>query len=206
MPKNSPNPLTTERHFRCGCGSFQAKLQGEPLFVMDCHCHSCVSTARYIDKKACPNGHSISCLSKETGGASVAMYLYSNVEFPSSSKTRFGFVKVGPRGTRIRRYLKCCNTMAFGISEKLVTFNRNCIYNKNGTKYKLEAKPVNCIKKFAFDPEKVPEPSNSYIPFLGFLSIFLAMLNPFDWPKEDEDKLHTHYNHDLVEVVPITWE
>eukprot|EP01052_Picozoa_sp_SAG31_P019450 SAG31_NODE_1417_length_8440_cov_7.706510_4_plen_248_part_00 len=37
--------------WRCACGEFTAELVGPPVFNFNCHCHSCVAPARFLDSK-----------------------------------------------------------------------------------------------------------------------------------------------------------
>lgn len=192
----------TTRTFKCKCGEFQAKLTGEPLMDVNCYCHSCVACCRFVDEK-----HPGGTTGLKDDGAVFTAYKPSQIDFLGADLTdTFGLVKVGPKGKFYRLYTKCCGTLAIpGAMSKFVSFNRNGIYNQDGSPYVPAKPPLNLQKKNAFDPSLVPEPSHATFPMGMVCKIAMTMVNPFGGPKLKEKALVSP-NEEGAEVVEITWE
>ena len=135
----------------------------------------------------------------------MAKYTAKNVEFTATlTPELFGALKVGEAGRAIRLYCRCCNTLVFGVTRTVFAFNRNCIYNEDGSKYE-PAKPVlNIQKKNAFDPSMVPDPSvETWPPLRVIIPLAWKFFNPFVSTVKDKALLP---DPKTAEVVPITWE
>ena len=79
--KEETRTTATTRTFRCECNEFQLKLFGDPILNSTCHCHSCVSCARYIDS----GGRGTSAIDNHGGGGGVALSMFQpyQVDFDS---------------------------------------------------------------------------------------------------------------------------
>ena len=77
---------------------------------------------------------------------------------------------------------------------------------QDGTPY-VPSKPVlNLMKKHAFDPDKVPEPSHETFPISGMIG-FIPLILGFGGKVAPKDAaLYAGKDLSKVEVVPITWE
>ena len=150
---------TTAREWRCGCGEVRIRLEGEPLFELDCHCSACTPVARSLDAKS--GGRGISAIVNKTGVAK-SFYLLDRVKF-LRGKEKIGGVKLGVEGQNVRAHTTCCHTMVIGDSPvpfDFRPFNRNAIFNLDGSKY-VPADPVwGC--KGGGNPwwDDVPEPKH----------------------------------------------
>ena len=210
------NPMV-ERTWKCECGKFQAKLKGEPLFVVNCHCRSCVSCMRYIDAKG--EGRNTSAEApNDNGGVAKAFYDMKDVEFVGDDPAgQLAFVKLGDDGKNVRSYTRCCGTQlqtAGGRSFPAAfrPFNRNCITNADGSKYDPDG-VLNIFKAKSFDPEKVPQP-NGHLAAVPFLASFVTKIlgykffgvgNDSDLEPEKDQVFRVHGSQ-VSETVPITWE
>ena len=189
--------------FKCACGGVQAKLQGEPFAIFNCHCHSCVASARFIDAKHTDDKKGTSGIRDK--GSGMALYKPNKVEFttPITADT-FAACKVGDKGKNGRSYTKCCHTQAIFCISKFIAFNSNCLFNDDGSLYQPEKPIQNTMKDFAFEPSEVPEPKSNMIPPMSLLLPMMGtMMNPFG-PKVKDKNLFA--NLETAEVVPITWE
>lgn len=211
--------LSEQKTWRCKCGAVELKLNGEPAVVFNCHCHSCVSCVRYIDEKA--GGTNTSALSQEgpAGGAAKAMYYLENVEIPDGLVDKLNFIKVGEKGTAVRSYLKCCGTQLNTGSGRTFPagfrpFNRNCIFNADGTRFQPKG-PVQAVNaKSAFEPDLVPPPKHASAPcwlICFFVKGILKNKCCSCCCGSGAGNLRTEeafwYDEKKVtEVVPITWE
>ena len=172
-----------ERMWKCRCGKFQMKLTGEPIFVANCHCRSCVACMRHIDAKG--GGRNTSAeAANSNGGVAKAFYYTKDVEFSDDNPAeQIQFLKLGETGKNVRSYTRCCGTQlntAGGRSfpAGFRPFNRNCITNADGSRYNPDpAGVLNLFKAKAFEPEKVPKPNGglAIVPFLaGFVARILG--------------------------------
>lgn len=186
------------------------KLTGEPIVVPNCHCHSCVAASKFIDEKHGDHKDHISGI--DQGGSAGAMFKPNQVEaITELSPELFGCVKVGPKGKSVRKYVKCCGTQ-FGVAHPAFWgLNRNAMFENNDdegttTKYVPAQAPVNGMKKYAFDPDSVPEPSVNMAKAGDMFKFMGLMLNPFG-QRINKDVLATvTLDDDVAEEVPITWE
>jgi hypothetical protein len=212
------NPMV-ERTWKCQCGKFQAKLKGEPLFVVNCHCRSCVSCMRHIDAKG--DGRNTSAeAANGNGGVAKAFYDMKDVEFTSDNPAeQLAFVKLGDEGKNVRSYTRCCGTQlqtAGGRSFPAAfrPFNRNCITNADGSKYDPDpGRVLNVFKAKAFDPGKVPKPNGGLAAapilagfaakILGYRLFGLGADSALEPEKEQVFRVH---GSQVTEIVPITWE
>jgi len=204
--------MVVTRTWQCKCGEISFKLKGEPLFVFNCHCHSCVSTVRHVDAKGLPNTSALS----DSGGAATALYYLDNVEVTASYLDgKLGFSKVGEKGENIRSYTKCCGTpLNLAGGSKFPTgfrpFNRNCITNADGSAYSPPPDVLNINVKHSFNPGQVPQPKANTVPckiIKGFVGGILC------WKTGIRTGAATLYGAEaffkdpksVTEVVPITW-
>uniref|UniRef100_A0A7R9Z569 CENP-V/GFA domain-containing protein n=1 Tax=Pseudictyota dubia TaxID=2749911 RepID=A0A7R9Z569_9STRA len=204
--------------WRCGCGDLTFKIRGEPALNMNCHCHSCVAYARFVDaqsEKIGGDGKGTSILS-EGDGVAMACFWPDQVKITRDlASGRLNFVKVGHDGKPRRSYAKCCGTAMMGAEPRMWALNRNCIFEEDADssgddvlrRYEPEDKVCNVMKKHAFDPEKVPEPSADTVGFGDMVTFFGVLMNPLG-KKIEKDVLETFRPsaESTVEVVPITWE
>ncbi|KAL7526472.1 hypothetical protein ACHAXR_001506 [Thalassiosira sp. AJA248-18] len=186
--------------FKCTCGQTQIKLSQEPVTVFCCHCHSCVASCKFVDAKG---DAKTSGILEDNGGSACAVFSPSAVDFTSKPDAGLGAVIVGEKGKNARCYAKCCNTLIGFNIPKTMALNFNGMYNEDGSKYQPPDPIKNWMKKHAFDPSKVPEPSYSMGPFLVICSFMMNMLNPFGAKFEE---LPMQVDEKEYEVVPITWE
>ena len=197
----------SSQHFSwsCKCGEIQAKLSGEPLVNLACHCHSCVATARFIEEKT--NQSDLSSL-KPNGGVNASLWAVSQIDFTndlsdSSGVSKIPFVRVGEKGIAVRCYTKCCGTqMANCVLGGVISFNRSGLKNEDGSPFQPE-EILNLNKKHAFDPSAVPESSHETVPLSVHFKVLFTAMNPFS--KRVADKAFFPEADDIL-VVPITWE
>ena len=123
----------------------------------------------------------------------------------NEAREKIGFVKVGENGKLLRSFCTQCGTMLGGFQNNYCVFNRNAIYNKDGSVYRPVGRVNNVMRKHAFDPSKVPEPSHAYVPF-GFFAAFVPLLMGFGGKKNANNVARLSKDLSKVEVVPITWE
>ena len=125
---NLPNNQTSERSdsaqpstmsadnkliFKCKCGAIQATLQGLPVQNVNCHCHSCVSSAKSIESNPTFNGFSL----LDVGGVAYANFRWRNINFTTPDMTsneardKISFVKIGEKDKVARSYCTSRGTM-----------------------------------------------------------------------------------------------
>ena len=204
--------VVVERTWECHCGTIKAKLTGEPILTLWCHCHSCIASARLIEERTKHHGkdNRISVIHEETGGACTSPYAASQIEFVTplsdgDGKSLLKFVKVGEKGSPWRCYTTCCGSqMTQVVFPKMIAFNTNGIKNKDGTKYIPPPIIYNNNAQHAFDPPSVPEPKVGTLRHFSYFLKFAwnGLINPMG-KKLTEKELFPD-NSD-VEVVPITW-
>lgn len=195
--------------FKCKCGFVQAEIKGSLTSELNCHCHSCVASAQFIESK--PNFDGYSAFTNSHGGVAYAMVKGKDINFTSDISTKeahanIDHVKVGEKGKMARSYCKNCGTM-LGIFEKNLAFlNRNCIYNQDGNTLYEPTKPViNIMKKHSFDPAKVPEPNVAVFPLSG-IPTFIPLIIGFGGRIAPKDAaIYAGKDLTSVEVVDITW-
>ena len=126
----------------------------------------------------------------------------------SDGELNLGCLRVGPKGKSVRKYAKCCGTQVGVVEKAFIALGLNSLYtNKECTDKYIPREPVvNVMKKYAFDPEKVPEPSHSVAPLLGILKFLAVLINPFGPSTKQEILDKFAVNHTEAEEVPITWE
>ena len=208
-----------ERTWKCGCGKFRVKLTGEPLFVVNCHCRSCVACMRHIDAKG--GGRNTSAEAEHSnGGVAKAFFYLKNVEFSDDRPAeQLQFLKLSDTGKNVRSYTRCCGTQLNTAGGRTFPagfrpFNRNCITNPDGSKYNpVPASVVNIFKARAFEPEKVPEPNGglAIVPVLaGFVARILGYklfgLGIDSMMCEEKERAFMVDGAEVTEAVPITWE
>lgn len=96
-----PETMPGDHTWECPCGKFVAKLSGPPAFDFNCHCHSCVAPARYLDAKF-PAGQT----ALVGGAVGKVFWLLKDIELPEGDG--LSFLKVGPDGENIRAFTSCC--------------------------------------------------------------------------------------------------
>ena len=198
--------MSTKLYWKCGCGNLQLELGADPFNVVSCHCHSCVASSMYLDKKykGKPNYSS----GIVNGAASGGFCMPDALLAVSDGELNLGSLRVGPKGKSLRKYAKCCGTQIGVVEKAFITLGLNSLYtNKECTDKYVPREPVaNCMKKYAFDPEKVPEPSYSFAPVGAMLKFLAVLINPFG-PSTRKDILDKFaVDHAEAEEVPITWE
>jgi hypothetical protein len=188
----------------CMCGAFKAKLKAPPVFEMNCHCHSCVAPARYLDAKYPETSKS----GLVNGGIGKAMFRLEDIELPEGGLT---YLKVGDNGEKIRSYTTCCGTLFNTSGGKRLTvaarpLTRNNIQNSDGSPYVSPETPTDVNTKYAFDDYTLPEPhfeGRSPAASAGFSA--LAPLTD-DAARTKYDQSWFKVGVEVNEVVPITWE
>eukprot|EP00339_Tiarina_fusa_P019216 CAMPEP_0117046898 /NCGR_PEP_ID=MMETSP0472-20121206/32420_1 /TAXON_ID=693140 ORGANISM="Tiarina fusus, Strain LIS" /NCGR_SAMPLE_ID=MMETSP0472 /ASSEMBLY_ACC=CAM_ASM_000603 /LENGTH=201 /DNA_ID=CAMNT_0004759411 /DNA_START=48 /DNA_END=653 /DNA_ORIENTATION=- len=192
--------------WKCGCGKTKLKLKGEPFLVANCCCHSCVAAARFLDEKhSSVKDHTSGLID---GLAPFSFFKPNQVELDTElSPELFGCVKVGPKGKPQRQYVKCCGTQFGSAMSACWGLNRNAVFEQDGeTKFVPAATPVNIMKKYAFNPEDIPEPSSNMMPFGDMFKVMSIMMNPFG-PSVDKAVLQkVTADPTSAEEVPVTWE
>jgi hypothetical protein len=151
-------------------------------------------------------------------GAAKAFYYLTNVDILSDNpEEKLGFVKVGDRGKIVRSYTKCCNTVLNTAGGKKFPagfrpFNRNCIYNSDGSKFDPPA-ALNIMAEASFNPALVPEPKHKEIPLCSsLLCRFASGICANKCCCCDAGYGHHREGvfmkdpRDVTEIVPITWE
>lgn len=163
--------------FKCKCGAVQAEITGKLYAESNCHCHSCVASAQFVESK--DNYDGTSALSNSNGGFAYVLVKGNDINFTidiesEEAHSKFDYVKVGEKGKMARTYCKGCGTV-LGIFEKNFAFlNRNCIY-QDGSPYEPTSPVINIMKKHAFEPDKVPEPAAATFPLSGMLPLIPVM-------------------------------
>ena len=148
------------------------------------------------------------------------------------TSAKFGFVKVGPKGTIVRAYTKCCGTQIMSTGSKFPgpsrNVNRNCVYEDiekklsyvDANQEMFTKDPImHTMAAYSFDPDVIPEPKHSYFPFnfvllktmYNILSYELFGMGgkktetDIDNLPQDEKLLFYVNPRDVDDVVPITW-
>lgn len=178
---------------------------------INCHCHSCVASARHVDAKGSDNTSALN----ETGGVGKSFYYLDQVEVPKGDLDgKLEFCKVGESGKIIRSYTKCCGTLlnTAGGAEfpaGFRPFNRSCIKNSDGTRYSPRD-VLNVHAKSAFEPKDVPEPKAATAApkiYAGFIGGALCMKTGIATGVGQlmGDEAFFKAPSSVTEVVPITW-
>eukprot|EP00658_Telonema_sp_P-2_P032550 TRINITY_DN24073_c0_g1_i3.p2 TRINITY_DN24073_c0_g1~~TRINITY_DN24073_c0_g1_i3.p2 ORF type:complete len:151 (+),score=29.97 TRINITY_DN24073_c0_g1_i3:170-622(+) len=131
---------------------------------------------------------------------------------------QLGTVKVGEKGTNVRSYTRCCNTLLFTAGGKSFPgafrpMNRNCIRNNDSddSPFVPVGDVPNVQAASAFVPEEVPEPRHSSLP-CGLLCGFIGGICRAKCCCDrsgvlaDDPAIQSDPESADVEVVPITWE
>jgi hypothetical protein len=194
----------TEYVWVCMCGAFKAKLKAPPVFEGNCHCHSCVAPARYLDAKYPQTSKS----GLVNGGVGKAFFRLEDIELPEGG---LAYLKVGENGENIRSYTTCCGTLfntaggkIFPIAARPLT--RNNIQNSDSSPYVSPEAPTNTFTKYAYDDYTLPEPH-----FEGLGPVVSAAFAAQD-PQPDDaagakyDPRWFKVGAKVNEVVPITWD
>ena len=192
--------------FKCKCGAVAAELKDKPKEDCNCHCHSCVASAKFVEAKPAFDGYS----ALTDGGFAYAIVKGKGINFTSDilseeAHKNIDFVKVGEKGKMARTYCKGCGTVLGGFESNMAFLNRNAIFNQDGTPY-VPKHVMNIMKKHAFDPSKVPEPSAKTFPISGMIGFIPLMLGFGGKIAPKDSALYAGKDLSKVEVVPITWE
>lgn len=171
-----------------------------------CHCHSCVASAKYLDDKYKDEPTHSSML--VGGGTALAFFMPNALETVTEGDLDVGCLKVGAKGKAGRLYVKCCGTQLGVVQKAFFTLALNSLYvNEECTnKYTPQTPLVHFMKRYAFDPEKVPEPSYSIAPLGGTLKFLSVLINPFGPSTKKEISEKFEFDPAETEEVPITWE
>jgi hypothetical protein len=197
------NIKMTEYAWVCMCGAFKAKLKAPPVFEMNCHCHSCVAPARYLDAKHPQTSKS----GLVNGGAGKAFFRLEDIELPEGGLT---YLKVGENGEKIRSYTTCCGTLFNTAGGKQFPkaarpLTRNNIQNSDSSPYVSPETPTDVNTKYAYDDYTLPEPH-----FEGMSPATRAGFSALG-PQPDDaecakyDQSWFKGSAEVNEVVPITW-
>ena len=210
----SSSQQTISLYWRCGCGKIQLELTTKPWLVTNCHCHSCVAPSRYLDEKYTTQTQHVSAISD--GGAALAFFHPNDIKFATATSKDddeplvfLSCLKVGEDGKPVRKYCKSCGTLFGIVKSQLCAVNRISLYmDKEGTqRYKPQSTSItNTMKKYAFDPDKVPEPSYYMAPLSICLKFVNAYFNPFGQRADEELLKKFEVDDSAATVVPITWE
>jgi hypothetical protein len=123
------------------------------------------------------------------------------------SSELFGCVKVGPKGKPQRQYVKCCGRQFGSAMPPCWALNRNAVYEQDGTtKYVPVETPVNIMKKYAFNPEEVPESSSNMMSCGDMVKMMSTMMNPFGASVDKAILKKVAADPASADEVPITWE
>lgn len=129
-----------------------------------------------------------------------------------------GYVKVGENGKSIRSYTKCCGTQAFSTGKDMPLsvrhFNRNCIYNEDGTKWIPKDDVPNILLAYAFvDPASISADESTkykYAPWSVWRvlipNMMQTMLGMTDAGSMVDEPSMWVKSEDVDEIVPITWD
>ena len=193
-------------YWKCGCGKLQLELDADPFNVSACHCHSCVASSKYLDDKYKDEPNYSSGITN--GAAAGAFFMPDALKTAPGGELIIGCLKVGPKGKSIRKYAKCCGTQLGVVEKAFIVLGLNSLYtNQECTdKYVPREPVVNILKKYAFDPEKVPEPSYSIAPLGRTLKFLSVLITPFGPSTEKEILDKFLVDPAEAEEVPITWE
>jgi len=102
---------------------------------------------------------------------------------------------------------KCCGTQFGTVMPGFWGLNRNALYtDKEGKIQYIPKKQItNAMRRYAFDPEEVPEPSYSIGPMKTIFGLIVAVINPFGQRTDKEVMKRLDVDVSEVEEVPITW-
>ena len=193
------------------------QAQRRALGELELSCHSCTAASRFITENHPEGTTQLSDITNNTGSA-MSVYNLKDTIFVDGSPQddNFGYIKVGENGKVVRSYTKCCGTQAFTSGMPIPLsyrhFNRNCIYNEDGTKYIPKDPVPNLMLSYAFvDPSVVSEtPKYNYIPLslLGVVvpNMIKTMLGLADMGKMVDEPSMFFKPEDVDEIVPINWE
>eukprot|EP00579_Thalassiosira_antarctica_P020646 CAMPEP_0201966064 /NCGR_PEP_ID=MMETSP0904-20121228/11177_1 /ASSEMBLY_ACC=CAM_ASM_000553 /TAXON_ID=420261 /ORGANISM="Thalassiosira antarctica, Strain CCMP982" /LENGTH=142 /DNA_ID=CAMNT_0048513251 /DNA_START=65 /DNA_END=493 /DNA_ORIENTATION=+ len=119
-----------------------------------------------------------------------------------------GCLKVCPKGKAMRTYINCCGTQFGTVLKAFWGLNLNALYeDKEGAEKCIAEQPLhNAMKKFAFDPDQVTEPSSSIAPLGTILQLVGVMTNLLGQSTNKEISEKLEVDPSTVEEVPITWE
>jgi hypothetical protein len=197
----------------CMCCAFQAKLKAPPVFEMNCHCHSCVAPARYLDAKYPETSKS----GLVNGGVGKAFFRLEDIELPKGGGgggRGLTYLKVGDDGEKIRSYTTCCGTLfnssggkCFPVAARPLTRN-NIIQKSDGSPYVSLETPTDVNTKYAYGDYTLPEPhfeGRSPAVSAGF-SALAPLLPDDDAARAKYDQSWFKVGAEVNEVVPITWE
>lgn len=195
--------------FRCKCGAVQADISGKLYAESNCHCHSCVAAAKFVENK--PDFDGFSALRNSNGGFAYVLVKGKDINFTSDITSeevqkRFDYVKVGEKGKMARTYCKECGTVLGIFAKNFAFLNRNCIFDNTGADYVPSSPVLNIMKKHAFEPDKVPEPSAATFPLSGMLPLIPIMWGFGRRVAAKDAAIYAGKDLSKVEVVPITWE
>jgi hypothetical protein len=197
----------TEYAWVCKCGAFKAQLKAPPVFDMNCHCHSCVAPARYLDAKYPETSKS----GLINGGAVGKTFFHlQDIELPEGG---LAYLKVGDGGEKIRSYTTCCGTLfntsggkCFPKAARPLT--RNNIRNTDGSPYVSTETPTDVLTKYTYGDYTLPEGH-----FEGPSPAVMAGFSRLAPLSKDDTAAHAKYHQswfkvgaEVNEVVPITWE
>jgi hypothetical protein len=195
----------TEYAWVCKCGAWKAQLKAPPVFDMNCHCHSCVAPARYLDAKYPETSKS----GLVNGGVGKTFFHLQDMELTQGGLSYF---KVGDAGENIRSYTTCCGTLfntAGGkqFSRAARPLTRNNIQNSDGSPYVSTETPTDVLTKHAYEDYALPE-GHFEGPSPAVMAGFSCLV-----PIPDDDAARAKYDQswfkvgaEVNEVVPITWE
>ena len=96
--------MLSQMRWQGPCGPFTAQLAGPPVFDFNCHCHSCVAPARYLDARFPDSSRS----ALVNHGVGKSFWLLKDITLPAGG---LSFLKVGANGKNIRAYTSCCGTL-----------------------------------------------------------------------------------------------
>lgn len=195
--------------FKCKCGAVQAEIKGKLYAESNCHCHSCVASAKFVESKRDFNGYS--ALSNSNGGFAYVLVKGKDINFISDiiseeAHKKIDYVKVGKRGKLVRSYCKSCLTVLGAFEKNFAFLNRNCLFDQGVDPYKPSAPVINIMKKHAFEPDKVPEPAAATFPLSGILPLLPIMWGFGGRVASKDSSIYAGKDLSKVEVVPITWE
>lgn len=152
--------------WKCKCNKVVIKFHNEPFMCNNCHCTYCSPIARFIDKKS--DSKNISAIIYNTGVAKAMFSLNQIKEF--IGKDLLKPIKFGKNSENIRAYTSCCNTLCIcdggkNLGFSFRPFNRNCLYNLDGSKYiPLYNLIWNTQGGDNSEYDKIPEPKDPDLP------------------------------------------
>ena len=176
-------------------------LKGPCQFDFNCHCHSCVSVMRHLDKKF-PNAASAAV----EHGVGKSFWLLKDITLPPGDDL-LAFINVGSDGKKIRSYTTCCGTLfntAGGAVFRIPArpLSRNNVRSFNGAAYTPKTPPTNVLTKHSFGDYTLPE--NSYEERGPVLATAFGKMGEATETSADARWFKT--SEDVAESVDITWE